>query len=353
MATPLLGLLSVTGKALLLALPASILWIAWRDGTEVFLELEPTHVAVRIDEWSSDATLLTEPGLHVVLPFVQRAHVLDKRDATFLMQGESEQGPNHVPMLTVRSADGSEFWFQELEILYRVRPDSAERVLFDSGPADGFRQRWMRDVARAVLSEEFGRLATQESAASDRLEQAKGDALDRLQELLGEHGLEVLQITMPKPQFDRTYEKAIEDRKVLEQEAERLRGDLQEEEDLRPSELQRAEREVELERQRLVDALERRRLEAETAEIARRAAVDRYVLERQRAAEAAQVLALAEAAALEADLSADGEALRAEVGALAEHGELAVRRELIGFLDRLQLELRPLDPRDDREDGAR
>ena len=42
--------------------------------------------------------------------------------------------------------------------------------------------------------------------------------------MLAEHGVIIMQIITPKPQFEARYEKAIEDRKVANQEVEKLKA---------------------------------------------------------------------------------------------------------------------------------
>lgn len=337
------------GILFLLSLPVA-LWLAGRRaGQPLWLELAPSQVAVRRSAFGGATERITQPGFHLVLPWLQSVTVLDKQDRELLMNGDLTHGLDRSDRLTVRSVDGSEFWFADAGVRYRVRPESSE-LLSEAGDQAGERAaEWVRALARPVLRDEFGRLEPNESASANRLEEAKARGRERLAELLDPLGLELLGVSTPKPQFDRTYEKAIEARKVLEQEAERLGGDLEAAFASREAKLAAAERQEQLRDEELAAELERALLEAEAKEIQARAKADQYAVARAgERAELERSLAEELERARESE-RVSTEQLVFELARLEDFEAPAVRREWIDFLARTPVQLLPTQRNESRE----
>ncbi len=337
------------GLLFLLSLPVA-LWLAGRRaGQPLWLELAPSQVAVRRSAFGGATERITQPGIHLVLPWLQSVTVLDKQDRELLMNGELTEGLDRSDRLTVRSVDGSEFWFADAGVRYRVRPESSELLSEVGDRAGDQAAEWIRALARPVLRDEFGRLEPNESASANRLEDAKAAGRERLAELLDPLGLELLGVSTPKPQFDRTYEKAIEARKVLEQEAERLGGDLDAAQASLDADLAAAVRQEELRDQELAAKLERALLEAEAKEIQARAKADQYAV--ARAGERAELeRSLAEKLErVRESERVSTEQLVLELARLADFEAPAVRREWIDFLARTPVQLLPTPQLESRE----
>ena len=114
------------------------------------------------------------------------------------MEGAYDLGANRVQKLTVRAMDGSNFWFDSLEIQYRILPAEAGHVLNESGPGDEFKQFWIRSLARSVLRDEFGRFSVAEVTDPTKYGVAIEAAQRRLEEMLQPHGLKLVQLICPK-----------------------------------------------------------------------------------------------------------------------------------------------------------
>ena len=115
------------------------------------------EVAVKMNYVTGNRTVITTPGYQVYLPFLEEVFKLDRTPQKFEMEGRRALSYNHVPFLTVRAMDGSNFSFDELEIQYAVIPGDAGEILDDSGPGDGFKREWIHAYARSILRDEFGR----------------------------------------------------------------------------------------------------------------------------------------------------------------------------------------------------
>lgn len=205
----------------LLVLFLAVLGLLGVDGV---IEVKDHQVAVIVNYVTKTSEVDLVPGNKIFIPFVEEVFLLDKSPNKFKMEGKADISTDHVRELTVRARDGSNFWFDSIEIQYQLVPAKAIEVLQDSGTGDAFKKFWLMSFARSVLRDEFGRFDPEEISNPGNYSIASVKAQDRLNAALAEHGIEVRQITIPKPKFADDYEKAIEDRKLADQEVERLKA---------------------------------------------------------------------------------------------------------------------------------
>ena len=315
------------------------------------IELEDNQVAVKMNYISGEKEVITEPGYKIFIPFIQKVFILDKTPQKFLMlRGGGAMDDNHGPHLSVRASDGSNLWFEELEIQYSILPGSSDAIIEDSGVDDGFKRDWIRAFARSVLRDEFGRFSSVEVADPSNYSIASDRSVQRLNEFLNAHGILVERIITPKPRFDKRYEDAIEERKVADQDVERLRvkeGQLLQE---RAQQLALVEKEKEIQWQELLGDLKRFEIEAQRDAIAITKGADRYKVTRE--AEGQQQLdrSLADARGLVSKYTKEAEGIRARTAALEKRGRVVVREALIEKLSSIRFTLIPYsrDPMPER-----
>jgi len=178
--------------------------------------VEPGEVAVRVNNITGEVETLPRPGLIMELPFgVHDVFVVDTSSQTFHMKGDRTIDELNVEELTVRARDGSEFVFSDTTIIYRVIGSKGADVIRDSGGAHKFRM-WMLPYARSILRDEFGKESTTSVSDPTRFTQSTTRATERLNELLGKHGIEVTSIVTPRPRFSDDYEGLVETRNETE-----------------------------------------------------------------------------------------------------------------------------------------
>jgi len=212
--------------ALVLA-PAVAIECMRRIGTDSGLaEIRDDQVGIVLDAWSSTTRVVDTPGYRAYWPWFQEVHVVDKSPNALVFQGNSAVSVNHVPRLLIRARDGSSFWFEEVTLQYALRVDRAADVLDDSGGGDAFKEELLRCHARAILRDEFGRFDAGDSVRPESVADATQKSLDRLNGALERHGIEVLEVSSPKPAFDKGYEDLINRRKLANQESEKLRAQI-------------------------------------------------------------------------------------------------------------------------------
>ena len=311
-----------------LAVTGLLVYALWDSESWGMVDIPPSKVAVRIDYLSGDQTVIRDAGYCFYVPFLQEVELLDRQPQVFQMEGKEVRSINHVQYLTVRAKDGSNFWFESMEIPYQLIPDAAATVLADSGRMESY-HRWVGTYARAVLREEFGRLDAQEAASQDETHRAKTESLRRLNEYLLPHGVEVVQITTPKPKFDRDYEKAIYDRKIANQEVVKLGAQIQNLREERGQRLAKVTQDKEVEFEIETGNLDKNRKDAEKKDILLRGQADAYVAKRLEDGETKKAELLAEAQGLRERRTREAQALVDRIAAVQAGGELAVRAALI------------------------
>ena len=316
----------------------------------MYREITAEQVGIKVSYLSGNQEIITQPGIKFHLPIVQEIFILDKTPNKFVMEGEYDLSPNRVQKLTVRAMDGSNFWFDSLEIQYQILTAEAGHVLNESGPGEDFKQFWIRSMARSVLRDEFGRFSVAEVTDPTKYGVAIETAQRRLNDMLQPHGLRLVQLICPKPKFDAAYERAIEQRKVANQEVERLKAQREKLTNARKTELASVNREKEVAKQELTGDLESARLAAEQAQIKGEKTADAYQIERINAAAAVLREAEIQAKGFNVKYRNEIDGLRKEIGAYATDGRGIVWREYARKIAEMKIDVVPYqqDPAPDR-----
>ncbi len=311
------------------------------SGRAGIVEISDTEVAVIVNYVTGNEEVVGRPGYRIFIPFLEQAFKFDKSPQEFKMSGDKDIDDNHVSKLTVRAKDGSNFWFGELTIQYQLIPSSANIVLHDSGENSSFKQNWMRTFARSILRDEFGKYSAEEVADPSTYTSATANATMRLNESLGKHGVEIIEIITPKPQFEDRYETAISMRKVANQEVEKLKAQAEQLIKERERRLADIERDKATEYELLLGDLEAEKItsERDAVEVRKSAEASRISVSAQGRASEARLLQ--EAEGLEAQARKEAEGLTAKVAALAARGHVLVREKLAEKFGRILFEIVP------------
>ena len=304
-------------------------------------QVEANEVAVRVNFLTGAETVITQPGYQFYIPYLQGIYTFDRTTQEYVMSGQQYAGANLAPRLTVRANDGSNFWFEELKIQYEIIPGTTGTVLNDSGPGELFKQEWIKAHARSVLRDEFGRYSAVEVANPTVYKRAPEEARRRMNEILHEHGVDVVRIITPNPKFDPAYEEAIETRKEADQEVQELQARAQQLEQVREQRLAAVRKENEVEMQSLTGELARERLAAERDAIRLTKAADAYSATRVAEGQAELARLSAKARGLTAKYENEAEGILERAKALEERGRVVVREALVDKLMNVEFTLVP------------
>jgi SPFH domain / Band 7 family len=305
------------------------------------VNVSPEQVAVKVNYLTGSLNPITTAGYQFFLPFVQELFVLDKRPQNFVMQGTRYEGGAVVPYLTVRANDGSNFRFDNIEIQYALIPSDVDQTVLASGVGENYKQEWVKSFARSILRDEFGRYSAEQIANPSTLQLAFAEGRRRLDEALQPFGLQILAIPQQKPNFDAEYEQAIEDRKVVDQDVERLMAMADQLRRERDQRLAAVEKDKSIELAGLLGELDRLRLEAERDATLLRRAADAFQIERVSQGTSQRAELLARSRGLVEKYSKEAEGVQAQATALGQQGEVVVREALIKRLAGIRFTLAP------------
>lgn len=303
--------------------------------------VEANEVAVRVNYLTGTETVVITPGYQFYVPFLMDIYKFDGTTQEYVMAGNSYRKTNIAPYLTVRANDGSNFWFDELKIQYELIPGAADTLLTDSGLGDTYKQEWIKAYARSVLRDEFGRYSAVDAADPTTYKAAPEEARRLMNEILEPHGITVVRIITPNPQFDDRYEAAIEQRKEADQEVEELRARVEQLVQEREQRLAAVRKEKEVEMQELRGTLAKDLLAAEQAAIRVTKAADAFSTERTAEGRAVEARLTAEAQGLTAKYTKEAEGIESRAKALEQRGEVVVREALVEKLLGVQFTLVP------------
>ena len=334
---PIVVLLAVAVLGLVLVI-GGVMAISGRAG---ITNVQPEEVAVVVNYMTGEEEVVTTPGYKLYIPFIQEVYTFDRTIQEFTMAGNEYRSSNEVPRLTVRAKDGSNFWFDQLSIQYELIPGEAGTIINDSGIGESFKEEWVKTFARSILRDEFGRYTAVQAANPTEYAQAPSDATSSMNELLRPHGINVVRIVTPNPQFDPDYERAIEMRKEADQEVEELIARAQQLEQVREQRLAQVQKEKEVEMQQLEGDLVRELRQAEAESIQVQRSADAYAARRIAEGQAEQAQLLAEARGLVAKYTKEAEGIESRALALEQRGEVVVREALIERLLNIQFTLVP------------
>lgn len=313
-----------------------------------FVEVEPGEVAVKYNNtgfglFGEASTVIKEQGVISFLPLFQRVEKLDIRPQIFTMEGTTSTvknktrgtlsskvviDHNRTKRLTVRAADGSNFYFERVEIHYQVVPSMAAEVIRQNGRGDDYKWRAMRVHSRGILRDEFGKHSFSDISNPQNYAEAITSAKQALNERLKDLGIEVNTILISKPKFDQRVETAIEDRQESEQEVEvqeEKRNKLRQQKGRR---VQQVEQEKNAEYQQLLAELEAEKRQAQNALIAAKREADKYYIDREAAGIAYRDEKVTRAKANAVAYQKQAEGVVAQINAIGEQGPDVLNREI-------------------------
>lgn len=189
--------------------------------------VEAGEIAVRVGLFTGSEEIIDVEGVVVAVPFIHELYIIDATPQTVTLQGDiTTETFDTLPRLTVRAADGSNFWFDTMTVQYQVIPDRATVILAEIGPGVDFR-RWLQPTLRSILRDSFGSRSTMQVSDPTTYGAMKSEAMDLLNARLNPHGVRIINIDTPLPQFVSEYEQAIEERITTDNQSEVIRQELE------------------------------------------------------------------------------------------------------------------------------
>ena len=155
------------------------------------------------------------------LPLINDWHTFDIKLQNLEMTIQTNRGDrNTKDDLLFKTIDGNDISLDVI-IVYRIDPDKAPYILQHvAGDNITLREKVVRTIARSKPRDIFGSLKTEEFYVADKRAAKSEQSKNTLQEILGPYGVVVEKVLTKDYRFNHEYQKAIEDKKVADQQME-------------------------------------------------------------------------------------------------------------------------------------
>lgn len=163
------------------------------------------------------------PGsTYFFLPFINDWNVFDTKLQNLEMTLSSMTGDRKTQDdLVFKTTDGNDISLDVI-VAYRIDPNQAPHILQYVAANDRIlRDKVVRTVARSKPRDIFGELKTEAFYVAESREAQANKAKDELQKILGPMGIVVEKVLTKDYRFNTEYQKAIEDKKVADQQVEK------------------------------------------------------------------------------------------------------------------------------------
>jgi regulator of protease activity HflC (stomatin/prohibitin superfamily) len=163
------------------------------------------------------------PGLHFLIPGVERMHVMPAELQVLEMSDVAgSRSAHHAPTTNVRQVPAIKIQTSEgytvsvdITVLYRI--EDAYKVITQIGPGRLYEDSAVIPRAEQQLRRKFGELDAEQFYQGDHREKAALDAQALLTEELSSKGIHVTHVLVRQYRYDQRYQAAIESRKIQDQ----------------------------------------------------------------------------------------------------------------------------------------
>ncbi len=161
-------------------------------------------------------------------PFLSDWAVFDIKLQNLEMSSAQSRGDHAVDdPVEFKTTDGNDIRVN-VTIAWRIDPNKAPQLLQRVGHStNDIRDKLVRPACRTYVRDAFNELHSEEFYNTDQRNQKGNKAKDKLNQELGPEGIVVEQVIVGQYYLNPEYQKVIHDRKIAEQNAERLKSEAQ------------------------------------------------------------------------------------------------------------------------------
>lgn len=167
--------------------------------------------------------------------------------------------------ISFKTTDGNDISVN-VTVAWRIDPEKTPQLLARvGGSAHEIKERLVRPACRTYVRDVLNELHSEEFYISEKRFQKAQKAMEKLTHELGPEGIVIEQVLLAEHRFNPEYEKVIHDRKIAEQNAERLKSEAQAVEAEQQRNLERARGDVQVQVATAKGLAERTRISADRA----------------------------------------------------------------------------------------
>ena len=188
--------------------------------------------------------------------------------------------------LSFKTVDGNDVRV-DVTVAWQVEPKQAPHLLNKVGEnVEEVKEKLVRPACRSVVRDVLNELRSEEFYVSEKRFAKASEARDRLQVVLGPEGIAVRQVILGEHRFNPDYEHVIRDKKLAEQNSEKVRSETRAAAEQWKSELEKAKGTVFQQLASAAGALDTARLTADASYVQNQKQAEAIVAERRAHAEA-------------------------------------------------------------------
>ncbi len=167
-------------------------------------------------------TVYAPGSTYFFLPFINDWNVFDTKLVNMEMTFDPTRGDRrNRDDLLFKTIDGNDISLDVI-ISYRIDPQKAPYILENvASSSRELKDLVIRTVARSRPRDIFGELTTEEFYVAAKRDEKAGEVLKELNRILNQYGVIVEKVATRDYRFNHAYQKAIEDKKVADQLAEK------------------------------------------------------------------------------------------------------------------------------------
>jgi regulator of protease activity HflC (stomatin/prohibitin superfamily) len=192
----------------------------------------PTEVGVRTVKWSLSGNrgvqdeIYPAGSTYFFTPFTSDWHTFDTRlqNLEMTMEASSADREGNDDLL-FKTVDGNDISLDVI-ISYRILPDKAPFILQNVAADDTtLRENIVRTIARSTPRDIFGELDTEEFYIAEKRSEKAEEVVVQLNTMLEPYGVIVERVGTRDYRFNPEYQQAIADKKLADQQAEKLKAE--------------------------------------------------------------------------------------------------------------------------------
>ncbi|MDD5669492.1 MAG: prohibitin family protein [Candidatus Omnitrophica bacterium] len=194
-------------------------------------QTKSTEVGVRVIKWSPFAKSgvvqqVYAPGVtYFFPPFINEWYTFDTKLQNMEMTASERGVRMGKDDLIFKTIDGNDIGLDVI-IAYRIDPNNAPFILAHVAKNSfELEEKVLRPVTRNIIRELFGELKTEDFYVANKRTEKADIVKDALNKILNPYGV-IIESVLPKDyRFNSAYQKAIEEKKIADQMAERFKSE--------------------------------------------------------------------------------------------------------------------------------
>jgi len=199
----------------------------------VFYSTKPNEVGVRtkkvglLGSKGVEQEIYAPGSTYIFFPFINDWHTFNTNIQNMEMTAKIAKGDLFgQDDIKFKTIDGNDISL-DLIISYRILPEKAPFILANVASSDlELRTKIVRVITRSLPRDIFGELRTEEFYTAELRAQKSDKAKALLNQILEPYGVMVERVLTKDYRFNEDYQQAIEDKKIADQQTEKLRSEV-------------------------------------------------------------------------------------------------------------------------------